>query len=76
MLFFKMNTYICVFFLLLGHKANHFHLDFPNFSFFCFLIFEKRGTNSKRGGLVAPNVPPPHPTGLMPITYIHTNKTE
>ena len=44
-----MNTYICVFFLLLGHKANHFHLVFCNFSLFLFFAFWKRGTNFKRG---------------------------
>ena len=44
-----MNTYICVFFLLLGHKANHFHLVFPNFSLFLFFDFWKKGTNFKRG---------------------------
>ena len=56
-----MNTYICVFFLLLEHKANHFHLVFANFSLF--MLFEKGVQISKGrgggGGSVAPNDPPP-----------------
>ena len=53
------NTYICVFFLLVGNKANHFHLVFPNFSLFLFfLLFEKEAQISKGGGSVATNGPP------------------
>ena len=46
---FNMNTYICFFFLLVGHKPNHFLLVFPNFSFFLsfFFAFWKWDTDFK-----------------------------
>ena len=48
--FFNMNTYICVYFLLVAHKPNHFHLVFHNFSLFLLFAFWKRGTNFKKMG--------------------------
>ena len=65
--FFNMNTYICVFFLLLGHKANHFHLVFRNFSLFLLFGFWKRSTNSKRGVGHTQRLPPPPPHSPSPI---------
>ena len=60
-----MNTYICVFFLLLEHKANHFHLVFPNFSFFLFFDFWKKGHKfQKVEGGFGRTQRPPHPTAM------------
>ena len=60
-----MNTYICVFFLLLGHKANHFHLVFPNFSLFLFFDFWKKGHKFQKRGVDRTELPPsPYPTAM------------
>ena len=73
--FFNMNTYICAFFLLVGHKPNHFHLVFLNFSLFLLFAFWKSGTNLKKMGQRGGSGwrARSHPTTAPLLLYGHVN---